>query len=75
MLIEFEVKIELPIGLNIILPLDGLKQVLYTVRGECRFAKYAHNLEHWSPDFEVVLNDGNHYCPLKTINTSKSDKM
>ena len=59
MLIEFEVKIELPIGLNIILPLDGLKQVLYTVRGECRFAKYAHNLEHWSPDFEVVLNDGN----------------
>ena len=59
MLIEFEVKKELPVGLFIILLLERLEQVLDAVRGECRFAKYAHNLEHGSPDFEVVLNDGN----------------
>lgn len=59
MLIEFEVKRELPIGLVIPLPLERLEQILDAVRGECRFAKYAHNLKYWSPDFEIVLDDGN----------------
>lgn len=59
MLIEFEVKRELPIGLVVLLPLERLEKILDTVRGKCRFAQYAHDLEYWPPDFEVVLDDGN----------------
>lgn len=59
MLIEFEVNRELPIGLVILLPPEGLEQVSDTVRGECRLAKDAHDLKHWSADFEVMFDDGN----------------
>lgn len=58
MLIEFEVKIELPI--NCICSLfDRHKEVSDAVHGECRLTKDTHNLEYGSADFEVMLNDGN----------------
>ena len=58
MLIEFEVKIELPI--NCICSLfDRHKEVSDAVHGECRLTKDTHDLEYGSADFEVMLNDGN----------------
>ena len=58
MLIEFKVKIELPVGL-IFLPFERLEQVLDAVRGECRLAKDTHDLKHGTANLEVMLDDGN----------------
>ena len=58
MLIEFKVKIELPVGL-IFLPFERLEQVLDAVRGECRLAKDTHDLKHGTANLDVMLDDGN----------------
>ncbi len=58
MLIKFEVKIELPIFRFGSLS-ERLKQVLDAVRGERRFAKDTHDLEHRPANLEVVFDDGN----------------
>ena len=58
MLIEFKVKIELPVGL-VFLPFERLEQVLDAVRGECRLAKDTHDLKHGTANLEVMLDDGN----------------
>ena len=58
MLIEFEVKIELPI-IGVICLLKREKKVPDAVRGERRLAKDTHDLEHRSANLEVVFNDSN----------------
>ena len=58
MLIEFEVKIELPI-IGIICLLKREEEALDAVRGEYRLAKDTHDLEHRSANLEVVFNNGN----------------
>ena len=58
MLIEFEVKIELPI-IGIICLLKREEEPLDAVRGEYRLAKDTHDLEHRSANLEVVFNNGN----------------
>ena len=59
MLIEFEVKIELPIIRILCLLLERLEQVLDAVRGECRLAKDTHDFDDWSTNLKVMLDDCN----------------
>lgn len=58
MLIEFEVKILLPI-IRLGCLLEKFEQVLDAVCGERRLAQGTHDLEHRPVNLEVVLNDGN----------------
>ena len=57
MLIEFEVKIELPIIRILRLLLEGSEQFLDAVRGECRLAKDTHDFNDWPANFKVMLDD------------------
>ena len=59
MLIVYELKIELPIGLVIRLLLNRQEQISDDVRCECRLAKDTHNLEYGSANLEFMLDDGN----------------
>ena len=57
MLIEFEVKRELPTHRLFLFPFEWLEEFSDVVRSECRLAKYAHDLHNGSSDSEVMLND------------------
>ena len=61
MLIEIEVKIELPVGL-FCLPLERLEQVLDAVRGECRLAKDTHDFKllEICKQFQFLLYHNDH---------------
>ena len=73
MLIEFEVKIKLPVISLLGLNLERFKQVSDAVCGKYRLAKDAHDFNNWSANLKVMFNDCNEaICDDRDMNLNSN---